>query len=319
MPRRVGVVIPTHNRPVERVHAVRSVLAQEEVEVDIYLVDDGETCGAIEFDDPRVHVLATPKPGSGEAAARNTGIAAVDTEWIAFCDDDDVWHPRKLATQLDRCGDAGWIACGAVVFRLDRSGLPRAISVTAPITAEALEARLRRRGGIPGGNTGAIARTELVRSTGGYRDLVIGADWDMFLRLSDLSPVAIVPERLVGIRAHEGSVTADARRLEDAMYDVASLHDGSDGTQPVEPDVEGFMVWYAQVACQAGQGTVARDFQMRAARLSGRKRDELLAIAMRFAPRTVDLARTVGRRSRLPRSERVELERWLEEVLAAQV
>src|SRR4029078_8727362 len=36
----------------------------------------------------------------GLAGARNTGILALDTEYVAFCDDDDQWTPDKLRRQV---------------------------------------------------------------------------------------------------------------------------------------------------------------------------------------------------------------------------
>ena len=44
----------------------------------------------------RVRVLANASV-AGLPGARNTGIAAVDTDLVAFCDDDDQWLPGKLA------------------------------------------------------------------------------------------------------------------------------------------------------------------------------------------------------------------------------
>jgi hypothetical protein len=38
---------------------------------------------------------------AGSAGARNTGILAVgDCDLVAFCDDDDTWHPQKLSAQV---------------------------------------------------------------------------------------------------------------------------------------------------------------------------------------------------------------------------
>ena len=37
----------------------------------------------------------------GLAGTRNTGILALDTDLIAFCDDDDTWRPGKLRAQVD--------------------------------------------------------------------------------------------------------------------------------------------------------------------------------------------------------------------------
>ena len=36
----------------------------------------------------------------GLAGTRNTGILALDTDLVAFCDDDDQWAPDKLRRQV---------------------------------------------------------------------------------------------------------------------------------------------------------------------------------------------------------------------------
>ena len=53
-------------------------------------------------------------PFPGVARARNAGIAAASGEWLAFLDDDDLWSPAKLRTQIDRAlgENAGWVYGG---------------------------------------------------------------------------------------------------------------------------------------------------------------------------------------------------------------
>jgi hypothetical protein len=315
----VAVVVPTYNRPVELGQTVRSILGQVEVDVEVIVVDDGDSMGALGpiLEDGRVRVVVTPRPGTGEAAARNAGLDAVDAGWVAFCDDDDLWHPRKLATQLAGANGAHWITCGNASFSVTRAGRPIIRSVTRPVTAEAMMTRLRRQGGVPGGNSGVVARPQLVRAAGGYRDLPIGADWDLWLRLADLAPMAIVPDRVVAIRVHPGSLTADARQLKRGMDDIAALHTGADGRLPVQLDVESHMRWYAQAACRSGQRRLAMSFQNEAATYSRSIKDRLLALSMFTAPRTIDRVRTFNRRRAIPRRERKLIEQWVQAALSS--
>jgi hypothetical protein len=81
--------------------ALTSVFEQTVTPAEIILVDDGSTDGTAEEVRrayPAVTVLSSD--GTGLAAARNTGIRAAHSKWIAFLDDDDVWLPAKLAQQL---------------------------------------------------------------------------------------------------------------------------------------------------------------------------------------------------------------------------
>ena len=83
--------------------AVRSALAQTVRELEVVVVVDGEdpetTSALSEVDDSRLRLVHLPDSRGG-SAARNAGVAASATEWVAFLDDDDEWHPAKLEKQL---------------------------------------------------------------------------------------------------------------------------------------------------------------------------------------------------------------------------
>lgn len=98
----VAVVIPTRGRARLVLRAVRSVLDQTHSNVELVVVIDGPdevTENTLkEIDDPRLRVVTVAPAGA--AAARNRGADLSSAEWIAFLDDDDTWHPEKLAVQL---------------------------------------------------------------------------------------------------------------------------------------------------------------------------------------------------------------------------
>ncbi len=99
----VTVVIPTRRRPQLVLRALRSVLAQTHVALDVIVVIDGpdpDTLGALDgWPDQRVRVVQAPSP-SGAGAARNLAATEAKGQWIAFLDDDDEWLPDKIARQL---------------------------------------------------------------------------------------------------------------------------------------------------------------------------------------------------------------------------
>jgi len=98
----VSVVVPSHNRARLLRRTLRSILAQHLTDLEVVLVDDGSTDETPQITngaDPRIVVIRNQEPG-GVSAARNRGIAAARGEWIAFCDDDDLWSPDKLSRQL---------------------------------------------------------------------------------------------------------------------------------------------------------------------------------------------------------------------------
>lgn len=101
----ISAIIPTYRRPQLVTRAVRSALAQTDVDLEVVVVIDGlddatrEALGAI--GDPRLRPV-TPPRNLGNAGARNFGIAAAAGAWIALLDDDDSWAPGKLAHQMAR-------------------------------------------------------------------------------------------------------------------------------------------------------------------------------------------------------------------------
>src|SRR2546421_10333643 len=110
----ISVVIPTRNRRALVSRALTTVLGQRNVDIEVFVVDEGSSDGTAELvrslADSRVTVVRHETP-KGVANARNAGLARARAPWVAFLDDDDVWAPDKLALQRDAATGARW-ACG---------------------------------------------------------------------------------------------------------------------------------------------------------------------------------------------------------------
>ena len=109
-----SVVIPVYNRRALVGRAIRSVLAQQEADFEVIVVDDASDDGTPE--QVREEFGSTVKivilqENSGVAAARNRGIAATAGEWIALLDSDDEWLPNKLARQAAALRTSGLWVC----------------------------------------------------------------------------------------------------------------------------------------------------------------------------------------------------------------
>lgn len=90
-----SVVIPTRNREAYLQQAVDSVLAQQDVTLELLVVNDGDPLQTV-FPDPRVRVLENHKRTA--VPARNLGVENAEGSFIAFLDDDDFWiDERHLA------------------------------------------------------------------------------------------------------------------------------------------------------------------------------------------------------------------------------
>lgn len=102
----VSIIIPTFNRPKLLEKTLRAILAQTYTDYEVIIVSNGSADNVAEevvinqFQDKRLKYIFQKGSGS-PASPRNTGIKASLGNFIAFCDDDDIWLPEKLEKQID--------------------------------------------------------------------------------------------------------------------------------------------------------------------------------------------------------------------------
>jgi glycosyltransferase involved in cell wall biosynthesis len=191
------VIIPTFNRAVLVREAIASVLAQNYAPLEVIVVDDGsqdETPAVVRDCGPQITYIQ--QPHAGVSAARNRGVAASHGELIAFLDSDDLWQPQKVTAQValfsqqpqvQACyTDEIWIRHGVRVnprqIHAKYAGwiflqsLPRCIISPSSI----------------------MLRRTLWERLGGFDEsLPACEDYDLWLRLTAVVPVALLPERLI--------------------------------------------------------------------------------------------------------------------------
>ena len=133
---KISVIIPVYNAADYLGACMDSVLAQQEPELEIILVDDGSTdesgtiCERYRQQDSRVQVLH--RPNGGAAAARNAGLAQASGTLIAFVDADDRVCPGyfSILARALRQADADVCICAYL-----KNGTP---CLTEPSGADAL-------------------------------------------------------------------------------------------------------------------------------------------------------------------------------------
>jgi glycosyltransferase involved in cell wall biosynthesis len=191
------------------------------------------------------------------AAARNRGIAEAAGGWLAFCDDDDLWAPDKLARQLQAAHQDGrhWVYGGAVRIDIEQ----RIISGTPPPHPEELARRIARFNLMPGGCSNAMASRAALAAVGpfddGYKHF---ADWDLWIRLAREGLPAWVPSPLVGYRIHGGNKSLDVAGM---MVDLKRIQDRH-GTSV---DMGAFHHYLAWLYLRAGRRRPALRHFLRAA------------------------------------------------------
>jgi glycosyltransferase involved in cell wall biosynthesis len=203
----VSAVIPTRNRAELVTRAVQSALAQTHPLKEVIVVIDGPdetTANALRtLTDPRLKVLALENSvGGGEA--RNVGVQAASSSWIAFLDDDDEWFPNKIESQLRVAAEtnAPWpvVSCRLIGRSPQREYVwPRRL----PDPGEPVSEYILARRGLFQGEGSVTTTTLLVK-----RDLLLQVpfgsgqrrhqEWDWLFRAMQVSGTRLVfaPEPL---------------------------------------------------------------------------------------------------------------------------
>lgn len=100
----VSIVIPVYNGSQYLKKTIDSILAQVYQTFEIILVNDGSTDNSAELieslSENSNKIKLYNKENGGVAAARNYGINMASGDFIAFCDQDDLWLPNKLIQQM---------------------------------------------------------------------------------------------------------------------------------------------------------------------------------------------------------------------------
>ena len=98
----VAVVMSTYNGMPYVGEQVQSVLSQEGVEPRLFVRDDGSTDGTVEYlrsleEKGELTLLSGGNLGVVGSFVELLRRAPAEFEWVALCDQDDVWRPDKLA------------------------------------------------------------------------------------------------------------------------------------------------------------------------------------------------------------------------------
>jgi hypothetical protein len=209
--RLVTMIMPAWNPRPDWLHtAVRSVLAQRGVQIELIVVDDGcpEPVEPLLADlaEERVRVLRVPH--GGPSAARNAGIAAARGDCIRFVDSDDFFPVDSTARLAQLVGADDVIAYGATL--MCDAELRPVWKMTARAHDDAATASLL--GLFQVRVTSMLFPRAVVERTGEWDPgFPASGDWDFVLRALEHAPVRGDGVVATYYRRHGSSVTADVR------------------------------------------------------------------------------------------------------------
>lgn len=240
----VAVVVPTHNRPELLRRAIDAILAQDHPgRIDVVVVfDRAEPDETLVRDEGNRSVRVTTNDRTpGLPGGRNTGIAMCpDADYLAFCDDDDMWLPGKVSAQvaqLERYPDAALSTTGIIIdFEGDESPRP---SPSPELTHAAL---LLDRTTEAHPSTFMFRRSSLVE-IGDVDEVIPGGyseDYDYLLRTAKVGRILCVHEPLVSVRWGRTSYfTRRWQAIVDAQRYLMRKHPEFAGNRKAETRIRG--------------------------------------------------------------------------------
>lgn len=217
----VSVVIPTYNRRHIVPDAIDSALAQTLPPSQIIVVDDGgndDTSVALRRYGDRITYYR--QTNAGLPVARNRGISLATELYVAFLDDDDVWHPRKLELQMKCFGrEDGLGMLGAEQFDWPALQFPEvrgdADESFYPVSWEQLVVRAL----IP--ISSVVVRQDVLDRAGGFDpSMKSSEDREWFLRVAEVTRVGMLGAPLSGYRDTPGSMCKNPAGREEALREI---------------------------------------------------------------------------------------------------
>lgn len=210
---RVSVLMAAYNAMPYLPAAVDSILGQTLQDFEFVIIDDGSTDDSAAYlaslSDPRVRVIW--QENAGLSAALNRGLQACRAPYVARMDADDFSLPERLERQahyLDEHAEVGCLGCQAAPFGERRAGE----SFNLPTTHQSIMQSLAEgRHAIV--HPSVMMRRDAVQQIGGYWPMrVVAEDYDLFLRLGEVTEFASLDEVLFRYRFHMASINGSGMK-----------------------------------------------------------------------------------------------------------
>ena len=217
------VVIPTRGRPGLLAMTINSVREQSDPPEAVVVVVDGPDEPSADLAGSMGCKIVRHAAPRGAGAARNSGVHAATTNWVAFLDDDDLWHPdwlRAAQAYISARPDVVALNAGYWTFG-DASGVDLRANDLAgclallptqagdmgylQITGRSFDLLLERNRGVI---STAVVRRDVLLEAGGFPEgMTCAEDWMMFINVARLAEWHVVPGRWSLVRRHSGNNT----------------------------------------------------------------------------------------------------------------
>lgn len=233
---RVAILMTTYNGGRFLEAQLDSLQRQQWPTVDLYVSDDGSQDNTLEiladwgkkWTRGRFEILKGPRSGFSENFRSLMVLCGDDADYVAFCDQDDVWHPNKLHVAIDmlRSEDAGvaGLYCARTEL-IDENGTSIGLSPLFRRKPHFTNAIIQS---IGGGNTMIMNKAAFsVVSRSARRTDFVSHDWWCYIVITAVGGNIIYDSRpSIGYRQHDTNAIGQNATMAARMIRLRRLFDG---------------------------------------------------------------------------------------------
>lgn len=210
---KVSVVVLTWNRVNLLKEALDAILEQTYKDFEVLVIDNESTDNTEGYvksiPDERVKYYKNAN-GGNLSVNRNFGIAHASGDYVAFCDDDDIWLPDKLQTQINCIKqNSDCLFCATNTFFYDSE-------TRGKKSATSLKDHVYTFNDFFIGNkapfSSVLINKSLVSELGGFDEdpnIFTVEDYDMWLRVTKKTNLYYIGKPLVLYRVHKSNLSKD--------------------------------------------------------------------------------------------------------------
>ena len=187
---------------------VKSILNQTYCDFELILVDDGSTDNTQEvinsLTDSRIKYYNYGKIGN-LSKLRNLGIRQSEFEYIAFCDDDDLWNENKIELQMKHLGEFKMICSNAEVIDVNDKVIKERYFELFENDFRISKEHLLKLGNSILTSSLLLEKKILYEKNLFFDEINVTnycEDYELFLRLSEYNDFLFMGNNLVGKRSH---------------------------------------------------------------------------------------------------------------------
>ncbi len=210
---RLTACITTFNRPDFLEESLKSLCNQTDKRFSILILDNGSDRLVKKvihkYRNQEIKIKYNKHMPISISKQRNLALDMVETDYLGFLDDDDIWKENKVEeffnflNYIDHIEIPLWYS-GFKFFK--QNNCKRSFSREIYDPNSDLKDLLLQRGDFTGSASNPIINVQLARNLNGYdNNIVTGEDYEFYLRLAKNHKFYFTPKTLTYIRQHQGS------------------------------------------------------------------------------------------------------------------